>query len=148
MKLTLGQAAKHAKRSKGTLSNALKNGNLSGDRVVKNGRDTWQIDPAELQRWMEYNPVQNRSSSQSTTPPESDEKHSETNDFAVRLEASEQRYEDLVRSSSEAASNAARTIQDLRDRLDAESEERRKLTAQLMDLREKPKGFWKRLFGS
>ena len=52
----------------------------------------------------------------------------------------------------ERLNDAQATIQDLRDRLDAESAERRSLTAQITDQRqgipESPKrGFWARLMG-
>lgn len=45
--LTLGQAAKTARRGKSTIQKALKNGTLSGTRDPS-GR--WLIDPAELHR--------------------------------------------------------------------------------------------------
>ena len=59
----------------------------------------------------------------------------------VKLEAMEQRFND-----------AQATIEDLRTRLDAESVERRQLTAQVTDQREKApepprKGFWSRFVG-
>lgn len=76
MKLTLGQAAKHAKRSKGTISNALNNGQLSGDKIMKRGGAAWQIDPAELQRWMDLNPSRGRFGSQETTQEKNAEKYS------------------------------------------------------------------------
>lgn len=47
MKLTLGQAAKTAGVSKGTISNALKSGRMSGQ---KNAKGQYEIDPAELDR--------------------------------------------------------------------------------------------------
>ena len=54
MKLTLGQAAKTAKRSKGTLSKALNSGGISAE---KDDKGRWQIDPSELSRWMSANPT-------------------------------------------------------------------------------------------
>lgn len=69
-KLSLGQAAKHAQRSKGTISKALNNGNLSGSKVKKNGRDTWEIEPSELERWMHSNPLRNVQEVRNTTPTE------------------------------------------------------------------------------
>lgn len=56
MKLTLGQAAKTAKRSKGTLSKALNSGGISAE---KDDKGRWQIDPSELSRWMSANPFPN-----------------------------------------------------------------------------------------
>lgn len=146
MKLTLGQAAKHARRAKGTLSNALKNGNLSGEKIIKNGRDTWQIDISELQRWMDNNPIQNDKKVQNTTPENDDKIDIKTNALQAKLDAAEQRYTDLEKSSAAAAAAAVRTIEDLRERLDREAEERRHATAMLNDLRV-PRGFWSRLTG-
>ena len=146
MKLTLGQAAKHARRAKGTLSNALKNGSLSGDKIVKNGRDTWQIEAAELQRWIDSNPIQNDKEVQNTTPENYDKIDIKTNTLQAKLDAAEQRYNDLEKSSAEAAATAARTIEDLRERLDREAEERRQATAMLTDSRAS-RGFWARLTG-
>lgn len=50
MKYTLGQAAKEAKVGKSTLSRALNEGRLSGD---KQDDGSWQIDASELGRWLE-----------------------------------------------------------------------------------------------
>ena len=48
-KYTLGQAAKHAKVAKSTLSRAVEKGDISVSERVGNG---YRIDPAELDRWM------------------------------------------------------------------------------------------------
>jgi hypothetical protein len=53
--LTLGQAAKTAKRGKATIQRALKNGTLSGTRDPS-GR--WLIDPAELHRAFPFETTQ------------------------------------------------------------------------------------------
>jgi hypothetical protein len=47
MKFTIGQAAKETGKSKSTLSKALKNGTISGD---KNPNGSYEIDAAELFR--------------------------------------------------------------------------------------------------
>jgi hypothetical protein len=70
MKLTLGQAAKHAGRAKGTMSKALTNGQISAE---KDDKGRWQVDPSELQRWMDANPLLNTSKNQDTTPVETQE---------------------------------------------------------------------------
>ena len=148
MNLTLGQAAKHAKRAKGTLSNALKSGALSGEKIIKNGREAWQIEPAELKRWMDFNPIQVSKEFQNTTHNKNEENHLKTNELLAKLEVAEKRCADLEKSSAEAAVQAGKTIDDLRTRLDQESEERRKLTAMLTDQRMRRKGFWARLVGA
>lgn len=65
MKLTLGQAAKALKRSKGTLSKAL---NSSGISVEKDDKGRWQIDPSELSRRMPANLFPNSRKDQYETP--------------------------------------------------------------------------------
>jgi hypothetical protein len=67
MKLTLGQASKHASRAKGTMSKALQNGLISAE---KDDKGRWQIDPSELQRWMDANPLLNASENHDATPAE------------------------------------------------------------------------------
>lgn len=134
MKLTLGQAAKHAKKAKGTISNALKNGQLSGEKVIKRGKEAWQIDASELQRWVDSNTPKTIHESHTTTTTEIDQKPIENSVLQAKIEASEQRFED-----------AQKNIEDLRKRLDAEGEERRATQARLEDYTSK--GFFKRLFG-
>lgn len=84
-KLSLGQSAKHAKRSKGTISKALNNGNLSGVKVKKNGRDTWEIDPSELDRWMQANPLRTVQEVQNTTPTETIENDGKIKELEVEV---------------------------------------------------------------
>ena len=50
-------------------------------------------------------------------------------------------------AARQLAAERQKTIDDLRTRLDQESEERRQLTAMLTDQRTKRKGFWARLVG-
>ena len=135
MKLTLGEAAKHAKRAKGTISNALKNGQLSGEKIMKKGREAWQIDVSELQRWIELNTPKNQHTDPENTPKKIDQKPIENSILQVRLEASEQRFED-----------AQKTIEDLRARLDKAEDKNNELTNRLLPSPDK-KGFFKRLFG-
>lgn len=136
-KLTLGQAAKHAQRSKGTISKALNNGNLTGEKITKNGRETWQIEPSELQRWMDANPLRNGEEVQNTTPIVNTENTIQNSVLEVKLQAAEQRYDD-----------AQQTIEDLRARLDKSEAARERQDILLADLRpQQRKGFWARLRG-
>ncbi|MBN9890564.1 helix-turn-helix domain-containing protein [Salipiger abyssi] len=130
---TLGQAAKEAGCSKATISRAIKNGKLSASRLEDN---SYQINPAELQRWVDSNGHRNSKMKQIATQDETAETPRETSGLQVELEALRQ-----------IADDRQKTIDDLRQRLDAESEERRKLTAMVTDQRQPPKGFWARLTG-
>lgn len=128
---TLGQAAKEAGCSKATISRAIKNGKLSADRREDK---TYAINPSELKRWIDSNGHRNSKMKRIAThdatpetPLENSALQSETEGLRAQVE--------LLKSERD----------DLRQRLDAESEERRKLTAMLTDQR--PKGFWARLTG-
>ena len=65
---TLGQAAKAAGVAKSTISRAIQNGDISNRGNVGN---SYRIDPAELQRWIESrpaSPVAERSEQRTVTP--------------------------------------------------------------------------------
>jgi hypothetical protein len=118
MPYTVGQAAKATGKSKPTISRAIKTGALS---AVKNDDGSYTIDPAELHRVF---PSVSLSSNE--TP---DLKRSDT----PVLQATLQREIELLR---EILTDKDAVIDDLRQRLDREGEERRKLTAILTDQRE------------
>ena len=131
--LTLGQAAKLCGRSKPTLSKALKEGRLSYVEKTKSG---YQIDPSELSRVFPYS-SSNTKFDHTETLDDNTVNTIENSVLKAKLEAAEQRFSD-----------AEKTIDDLRQRLDGESEERRKLTAQITDQRNnEPKGLFRKLFG-
>jgi hypothetical protein len=127
MKLTLGQAAKQARKSKGTISKALKDGKLSGERQPDG---SWSIDPAELQRWQEATRPRSQLGIEITTPDEP----AETPD----IELAKLRVEvELLRDERD----------DLRRRLDAESEDRRRLSERLLTAPQKAReGPWWRFW--
>lgn len=119
MSYTLGEAAKATGKSKPTIQRAIKNGRIS---AKKNEDGTYSIDPAELHRV--FDPVTANGNDSGTV------KQSETPSNASML----QRENDLLR---EQIGRERETVADLRQRLDRESEERRKLTLMLTDQREK-----------
>lgn len=133
MTLSASQAAKQVGKSVPTITRAIKSGKLSAEPRDGGG---WIIDPAELFRvWPAISNV-----SDATPTKLRNETPNETKVLQARLEVTEQRFDD-----------AQRTIEDLRARLDAETTERRQLTAQITDQRdnapEPRKGFWARLRG-
>jgi hypothetical protein len=117
MAYTVGQAAKATGRSKPTISRAIKTGAIS---AIKNDDGSYTIDPAELHR------VFPSISLSSNDNPEV--LRSET----PALQATLQREIELLR---ERLADKDTVIEDLRERLDREGEERRKLTAILTDQR-------------
>ena len=127
--LTAGEAAKLVGKSIPTITRAIKRGKLSAKPRKPKG---WIIEQSELFRVFDavtHETNEDVSKLEGETP-------IKDSALQAKLEVTEQRLED-----------AQATIQDLRDRLDAESAERRQLTAQLTDQREHPKGFFRKLFG-
>jgi molecular chaperone GrpE (heat shock protein) len=117
MYLSLGQAAKEAGKSKSVISNALHSGRLSGRKNDKGG---WEIDPAELFRVFAKQNAQEREKEQNRTP---------------ENPAKNALLEQEVRHLREQLDREREINRDLIRRLDAENEERRKLTLLLTDQR-------------
>ena len=143
MKLTLGQAAKTAKRSKGTLSKALNSGGISAE---KDDKGRWQIDPSELSRWMSANPFPNGRENQSETPKETYENSA----LGVEVKMLRERIDAMTAERDRERGQLVDQIEDLRSRLDSAETERERLNAILTDQRERapelPKrSLWARL---
>ena len=118
MSYTLGEAAKATGRNKSTILRAIKAGVLSATRDPAGGG--WQIEPAELHRV--YPAIVG--ATPDATPNATMRNSDATGDAMAELRA---------RLADKDA-----VIDDLRRRLDAESEERRRLTAVLADQRAAP----------
>jgi predicted site-specific integrase-resolvase len=137
MYLSLGQAAKESGKSKATISKYIKNGKLS---VASKEDGSYQIDPSELFRVFPIDKQQTGINERSQTPKE------------TPVNSTLQREIELLR---ERLTDKDGVINDLRQRLNEESAERRKLTMILSDMREKPpekppekrKGFFATLIG-
>src|SRR4051794_19039192 len=133
MSYTLGEAAKATGKSKAALSRAINKAALSRaiklHKISANKQEdgSFQIDPAELHRV--YPPVQVQQATQQL--PVNTDATAEIRELRAKLEAATERIADKDA-----------VIDDLRQRLDAEGEERRKvqaqLTALLTDQRPKP----------
>jgi hypothetical protein len=116
MTLSLGQAAKEVGLDKSTLSRAIKRGRLSAQRTDSGG---YAIDPAELFRV--FPPASQKPPALSPPIHTPTEALLENRELRIKLEAAELR----LREKDEE-------LRDLRRRLDAESDERRKLTLRLL----------------
>ena len=131
--VTAGEASKLVGKSVPTITRAIKSGKLSAKPRKPKG---WIIETSELFR--AFDPVTG-----------------ETNDNAALLERETDIKDSVLQAKLEVMeqrfSDAQATIEDLRTRLDAESAERRQLTAQLTDQRQQPepqkRGLWARLIG-
>jgi hypothetical protein len=131
---TLGEAAKAAGKSKATISNAVKKGRLSVHEKTESG---FKIAAAELFRAF---PAERVNSSVNVQNEQT---------LTGELNTPNRGLEREIELLRERLAEKDETIQDLRERLDRESEERRNLTAMLTDQRQKEgRGFWSRLFGN
>ncbi len=129
----ISEAAKATGVSKATLHRARASGKISAS---KDERGHFIFDPSELHR---------------VFPRRSETPHEVINDAqrggndtltnTVESEVSKAKLD----AAERIITKHEETIADLRDRLDAEGEERRKLTAMLTDQR--PKGLWARITG-
>lgn len=145
MKLTLGQAAKAAGRSKGTLSKSLNSGGMSAE---KDDKGRWQIDPSELSRWMSANPFQNGRENQVETHVETHENSA----LSVEVKMLREQINAMAAERDRERGQLVDQIEDLRARLDGAEAERTRLNALLTVQRESPQAppqrkFWGRVFG-
>ena len=146
MKLTLGQSAKHSSRAKGTLSKALNSGQISAEKDEK-GR--WQIDPSELQRWMDANPFPNSRENQDTTPLETPENTSKNSALSVEIKLLREQIEKLETMGDRERQLLLNQIEDLKIEAERRSREHMQTLAVLTDQRERDaeprkRGFWAR----
>jgi hypothetical protein len=148
---TLNQAAKACHKSKSAILEAIRAGRLSAGRDDKN---QWQIDPAELFRVYptrtSTEPLYQVDHYQPEPTPTPSDNHPTTAmmlDKIASIEVERERERKQLQN----------TIDDLRRRLDQESEERRKLTMLLTHQPEKQQDIkqdrkedsplWRKLFG-
>ena len=120
MNYTLGTAAKATGKSKPTIQRAIKNGVISANRTPDN--KGYLIDPAELHRVFPPLP----SASHDTPTMLQHETPNDTGILQVEVRMLRERL-------AEVTAEKDGTIEDLRKRLDAEAEERRRLTRLLTD---------------
>jgi len=135
MKLTLGQAAKTAKRAKGTLSKALNSGSISAQ---KDDKGRWQIDPSELQRWMDSNPLPNTIENHDATPTETHRNPNGNSALAIEVKMLREKIEDLNLERDRERQNLTDQIEDLKTEAERRSREHMQALAVLTDQRDKP----------
>ena len=135
MKFTLGQAAKEAGVSKPTISRALKNGALSGKR--RSDR-SFEIEASELHRWKDDYRSRKHQVFQSVTP----ESNSSNSALELEVKALREKIGETNEERGRERQQLTDQIQDLRDRLDKESEERRALSQRLLAAPEQAKKRW------
>jgi len=145
MKLTLGQAAKSAKRAKGTLSKALTSGQISAE---KDDKGRWQIDPSELHRWVSANPLPNTPENQDETPLETLENTNGNSALAVEVKMLREKVDDLGHERDRERRQLEEQIADLKAEAERRSREHMQALAVLTDQRDQqPEPPKRRFFG-
>lgn len=125
-KLSLNQAAKSGKVAKTTLLNALKRGEITG---AKTDNGQWEINPAELGRWLDGRARKlPQNVSQTISIPRSETEEKPPQNYPLDIE---------VQQLRERLADKDDVIADLRQRLDDEGSERRRLVELLTDQRAK-----------
>ena len=128
MAYSLKQAAEATGKSKPTILRAIQSGKIS---AKKDDHNEWLIDPAELHRV--YEPVTRNDTR--TVVERNDEIPNETASLRREVEIRDERLIAIEAERERERLTLQETIADLRRRLDAEAEERRKLTMLLTDQR-------------
>lgn len=131
MSYSLKQAAEATRKSKPTILRAIQSGKIS---AKKDDNGEWQIDPAELHR---VYPVASNDDTR-TDAQQDNETVNETALLRREIEIRDERLASMAEERERERRQVEETISDLRRRLDAEGEERRKLTALLTDQRQQP----------
>ena len=142
---TLAEAARASGKSKSTILRAVKSGKLSAD---KDAHGQYRVAPVELHRVYPSAPSEAVHAPLHEAPNDAPRTtHDAVAELAV-LHAELAAARSTIEDREKELHHRDRTIDDLRARLDAEGEERRKLTAMLTDQRPAPpRGFWARLRG-
>lgn len=125
MKFTLNQAAKEAQKAKSTILAAIKDGSLS---APKDSKGRYQIDPSELFRVFPKTGL--------TEPYENRTEPGVIERLRAELEGERRLNQALIDQ-----------VDDLKARLDSETEERRAATRLLTDEASRRMGLFSRLFG-
>jgi uncharacterized protein YhaN len=121
MGYSLSEAAKASGKSKATIHRAIQSGRISAARDDATG--SWMIDPAELHRVFSPVPADQAQNGHM--------RQSETGDGTAALRL---RLAELQQERERERNDKESVIADLRQRLDASEEERRKVQAQLTAL--------------
>ncbi len=135
MKYTIGTAAKATGKAKSTISRDVKEGTISAE---KNEDGSFSIDASELIRVYPDAFDPNRPENTVSNDKQPHKSVIETGGLQAELEGLRERLRLIDTERERERRQLSDQIEDLRRRLDAEGEERRKLTAILTDQRVKP----------
>ncbi len=141
MELSLADAAKATGKAKSTIFNACKSGKISYSKDVN---DQFRIDPAELFRV--YPPIsENMQQNIQNETDQTLQNGKQNSGLTHEVKFLHEKLASVSIERERERETLNRHIEDLQRRLDAEGEERRKLTAILTDQRQPAPGFFARL---
>lgn len=126
------------------MSKALQNGQISAEKDEK-GR--WQIDPSELQRWMDANPLLNTSENPNTTPIETPENLIGNSALSTEVKMLREQMEKLEAMHERERQTLVSQVDDLKVEAERRSREHMQALAVLTDQREQSVEPRRRFFG-
>lgn len=131
------------------MSKALTSGDISAH---KDDKGRWQIDPSELQRWINANPLPNKSDDQLATPTDHAGNINGNSALAIEVRMLREKIEDLNLERQRERQNLIDQIEDLKAAAERQSREHIQALALLTDQRERTvrpsrRGLWARLVG-
>jgi hypothetical protein len=126
MSYTLRQAAEATGKTKPTILRAIQSGKIS---AKKDDHGEWEIDPAELHRVYQLIPE-----SDTSTDTRTDARNAENSNESDALRQEATLLREMLSERDKRLADKDGVIDDLRTRLDAEAEERRRTQAQLTAL--------------
>ena len=126
------------------MSKALKNGQISAEKDEK-GR--WQIDPSELQRWIDANPLLNTSENPTTTPIETPENPIGNSALSTEVKMLREQMEKLEAMHERERQTLVSQVDDLKVEAERRSREHMQALAVLTDQREQSVEPRRRFFG-
>jgi len=126
------------------MSKALQNGHISAE---KDDKGRWQIDPSELQRWMDANPLLNASENQDATPTETQENSIGNSALSTEVKMLREQMDKLEAMHERERQTLVGQVEDLKVEAERRSREHMQALAVLTDQREKVAEPRRRFFG-
>jgi len=126
------------------MSKALQSGQISAE---KDDKGRWQIDPSELQRWMDANPLLNASENQDETPMKTQENSIGNSALSTEVKMLREQMDKLEAMHERERQTLVSQVEDLKVEAERRSREHMQALAVLTDQREKVAEPRRRFFG-
>jgi hypothetical protein len=126
------------------MSKALQSGKISAE---KDDKGRWQIDPSELQRWIDANPLLNTSENHVTTSMETQENPIGNSALSTEVKMLREQMDKLEAMHERERQTLVGQVEDLKVEAERRSREHMQALAVLTDQREKVAEPRRRFFG-